>query len=109
VGPFGRGEAVAVAALLGEAPAALWARVRPPEAALAAWRSVELDALGTRRFLNGQAAGVERMPEPPTGLVAVRGDDGRFLGVGQLLATTGMVKPERILHANHPGPGVVRA
>jgi tRNA pseudouridine55 synthase len=109
VGPFGLDEALPVADLAALPAAAVWASVRPPEAALASWPVVTLDAASTRSFLHGQQAHARRAPDPPAPRVVVRGDDGRFLGVGAMVGTTAGVRPERILHADHPGSQRLRA
>jgi len=109
VGPFVREAAVPLVEVRTSPPDALWEKVQPPEAALAAWPTVSLDERGTRSFVNGQSAIVRRIPEPTARHVAVRGDDGTFLGVGEMVGRTAEVKPERIIHADRPGTHVLRA
>lgn len=109
VGPFTLADAVPTTVLREEAPEALWARVLPPESALAGWPVVSLDAQAGRAFASGQAVSVKRLAGAPARLVAVRVDGGRFLGVGELLAAGSAVKPVRILHADHQGPPVLPA
>jgi len=82
----------------------LWARLLPPDSALAELGAVRLDADGTRAFAHGQAA--------PTagrvgGLLRVYGPDGGLLGVGRGLGDR--VKPERLLHADPARPSVLPA
>jgi tRNA pseudouridine55 synthase len=108
VGPFRREDALPAGDLERLPAAAIWARVRPPETALTSWPAVLLDQAGTRSFLNGQPATIASPPEWPAGHVAVRGHDGRFLGVGAM-AVRGIVRPERIIHADRPGPHVLHA
>ncbi len=82
----------------------LWARLLPPDSALAGLGAVRLDADGTRAFAHGQAAAIG---ERVSGLVRVYGPDGGLLGVGQGLGDR--VKPERLLHADPPRPSVLPA
>jgi tRNA pseudouridine55 synthase len=108
VGPFRRDDAVP-RRHLDERPAEeLWARVQPPEAALAAWPVVRLDAQGTRMFLHGQPAAVAPGAAAAGTQVVVRGDGGGFLGVGEMTGPVA-VRPARIVHADRPGPHVLRA
>ncbi len=107
VGPFHRGDAVSSADLTTIPPATLWSRVAPPEAALAGWSAVSLDAAEARRFINGQPVAIDRTESSPT-LVAVHEGDGLLLGVGEL-TSAGAVKPVRVLHADRPGSRVLPA
>ncbi|HET9854247.1 MAG TPA: tRNA pseudouridine(55) synthase TruB [Methylomirabilota bacterium] len=82
----------------------LWARLLPPDSALAELGAVRLDADGARAFGHGQAA--------PTaarvgGLLRVYGPAGGLLGVGRGLGDR--VKPERLLHADPARPSVLPA
>jgi tRNA pseudouridine55 synthase len=108
VGPFRREEAVPVAELSTLSAAEAWAKVQPPDAALAGWTVVALDLAGTRNFFNGQPATVPPLSLESAHLVLVRAHDGRFLGVGAV-AARGLVRPERIIHADRPGPHVLHA
>lgn len=86
----------------------LWARVRPPETALAGWAAVRLDELGAAAFVNGQPASV--VPAAVGGgFVRVHGVSGVLLGVGELMAAGRGVKPVRVLHADRPGTRVLPA
>jgi len=107
VGPFQRGDAVSSADLTTIPPATLWSRVAPPEAALAGWSAVSLDAAEARRFINGQPVAIDRTESSPT-LVAVHESDGPLLGVGEL-TSAGAVKPVRVFHADRPGSRVLPA
>jgi len=107
VGAFRREHAVSSADLTTIPPATLWERVAPPEAALAGWSAVSLDATRARQFINGQAAATDRTGVSPT-LVAVHESDGPLLGVGEL-TSAGAVKPVRVLHADRPGSRVLPA
>jgi tRNA pseudouridine55 synthase len=82
----------------------LWARLLPPDTALAALAPVRLDAGAARAFAHGQAvpagAGVD-------GLLRVYGPDGGLLGVGRGLGDR--VKPERLLHADPARSSVLPA
>jgi tRNA pseudouridine55 synthase len=102
VGPFALEEAVSWAALEGDSTTALWARVRPADAALAGWPVLRLDTRAAARFEHGQA--VETAP-PGTASgspVRVHAADGRLLGVGAVLEG-GRTRPVRVLHADRPG------
>jgi tRNA pseudouridine55 synthase len=82
----------------------LWARLLPPDSALAGLPAVRLDAEGTRAFAHGQAAPAGARVG---GLLRVYGPDGGLLGVGQGLGDR--VKPERLLHADPPRSSVLPA
>ncbi|HEU5323852.1 MAG TPA: tRNA pseudouridine(55) synthase TruB, partial [Methylomirabilota bacterium] len=71
VGPFELAGAVPWAALTSGEDTALWARVRPPESALAGWAAVGLDPETARRFRHGQPVEVSRPPATPGTLVRV--------------------------------------
>jgi tRNA pseudouridine55 synthase len=106
VGPFTLDDAVAWGDVASAEPGALWRRVRPPEAALEAWPAVELDPAGARAFVHGQAVSV-RTPAVPR--CRVHDAAGRLLGVGEVVADGGRVRPVRILHVDSPGSRVLRA
>ena len=107
VGPFALADAVSWAALAEEPTAALWARVRPAEAALAGWPLVRLDARAAAQFAHGQpVAGTP--PVGPGTLVRVRDADGRLLGVGEVIDGQ-RTRPVRMLHADRPGTRVLPA
>jgi len=82
----------------------LWARLLPPDSALAGLPAVRLDAEGTRAFAHGQTAPAGARVG---GLLRVYGPDGGLLGVGQGLGDR--VKPERLLHADPPRSSVLPA
>jgi len=91
---------------LEEAPAAeLWARVLPPDAALAHLPAARLDAGGARRFVHGQAADLAA-PLAAGTLARVYDTAGALLGVGEAAAMGRSVRPVRMVHADHPGPSV---
>ena len=91
---------------LEEAPAAeLWARVLPPDAALAHLPAARLDAGGARRFVHGQPADLVA-PLAAGTLARVYDTAGALLGVGEAAATGRSVRPVRMVHADHPGPSV---
>lgn len=108
VGPFRREDAVTWSDLAALSREELWARVLPPESALAGWADVRLDAHATATFLNGQPARPRSVPGV-SGLVRVYGSSGTFLGVGEAIARGVLVKPVRILHADRPGSRVLPA
>jgi tRNA pseudouridine55 synthase len=107
VGPFEARAAVASAEVVSSPAQALWARVLPPEAALAGWPVVRLEPRAAAAFLHGQS--VTAVPYPPGAarFVAVYATTSGLLGVGEFLG--GRVKPARILHADRPGPRVLPA
>lgn len=109
VGPFGLPEAIACAEIGAATADDLWRRVLPPEAALTGWPVVHLDARAAPRFLQGQAVEVTTPLGRTGGFVAVHGAEGGFVGVGELTAAGGRVRPARILHADRPGPRVLPA
>ncbi len=88
----------------GRDPERLVARLLPLSSALGALPIVDLDAPRARAFCHGQAAAV---PAAPSGRVRVHGADGALLGVG--VARGGFVRPERLLHADHPRPSILPA
>jgi tRNA pseudouridine55 synthase len=107
VGPFELAHAVTWEELTTAAAGALWARLLPPEAALAGWPSLCLDLLAARQFVNGQA--VDAPGPRPAGLVRVHAADGSFLGVGDTTGGGKRVKPVRILNVDRPGTRVLPA
>jgi tRNA pseudouridine55 synthase len=106
VGPFERAGAITVSEIAAASAEALWGRVLPPEAALAHWRALHLDALAAAAFVHGQRVGI---PAGATAaaLVRVHDDSGRMLGVGEITADGRAVRPVRILHADRPTPRVL--
>jgi len=107
VGPFALADAVSWALLAEEPTAALWARVRPAEVALAGWPLVRLDARAAAQFAHGQpVAGTP--PVGPGTLVRVHDADGRLLGVGEVIDGQ-RTRPVRMLHADRPGTRVLPA
>jgi tRNA pseudouridine55 synthase len=109
VGPFGLAGAVAWAELTGGAAHELWARVRPPEAALADWPAVTLAGSAAAAFTHGQAVDVVPRAAESERYVRVHDDAGALIGVGVLAAAGRQVQPVRILHADRPGTRVLPA
>lgn len=110
VGPFGRAGAVPSAELVAPLRAGLLGRLRPPEAALAGWAVVRLDAREANAFLHGQHVAIHPPPAGtpvPGGLVMVMDAAGAFLGVGEVIAGGTRVQPERIVHADRSGTPVL--
>lgn len=106
VGPFGLEAALAASELASAPTDTVWARVLPPEAALAGWPVVRLDPRAVNAFRHGQS--VDATPSAPGGrLVAVHEAAGGLLGIGEVI--DGRVKPARILHADHSGSRVLPA
>lgn len=73
----------------------LWARLLPPDSALAGLSPVRLDADAARAFGHGQAVSAGG---PVMGWLRVYGPDDVLLGVGK--GHGDRVKPERLLHAD---------
>jgi tRNA pseudouridine55 synthase len=109
VGPFTLAGAVGWATLAAETPERLWARVLPPEAALAGWADVRLDADRERRFGHGQAVEVARMAVADATLVRVHEASGALLGVGEVQASGSRVRPVRMLNADRSGTRLLPA
>jgi tRNA pseudouridine55 synthase len=108
VGPFALAEALSWEALTADPVAALTARVRPPEAALAGWPALRLDARAEARFTHGQAVEAAPAGAAPGTLVRVHGVDERLLGVGEVAAGA-RTRPVRVLHADRPGTRLLPA
>lgn len=98
VGPYRLEDAVPWSALLEASDGAeLWARLLPLDSALGDLPACALDARAAQAFVHGQS-----VPARPAvaGLARVYGPDGALLGVGA--GGGGLVKPERLLHADTP-------
>ena len=98
VGSFTLADAVSAREIRAGGAAALWARVRPADAALEGWPAVTLDDTETAAFLHGQAVGAAG---DVAGFVRVYAAGGRFIGVGERRGAA--VHPARIVHADRPG------
>jgi len=68
----------------------------PPEEALSDWPLVNLSGNTAYYLLQGQAVQVPRAPS--SGWVRLRREDGKFLGIGQILED-GRVAPKRLIKA----------
>jgi tRNA pseudouridine55 synthase len=108
VGPFGIGDAVDWNEIPTSPPESLWARVRPPQAALVAWPAVTLDPADERRFISGQSVAAPAA-NPASGLVRVETAEGRLLGVGEVISGGVRVRPVRILHVDRPRTRILPA
>jgi len=107
VGPFTLAEAVSWSELEDGPAAALWARVRPADSALAGWLMVRLDARAASQFEHGQPVGIAPAGAVAGTLVRVHAaGDGRLLGVGEVMDGP-RTRPVRMLHADRPGPRVL--
>ena len=84
-----------------DGPEPLRERLLPPDTALAALPEVQLDAIQTTRFRDGQT--VPSGHNESDGLARVYGGDQEFLGVGEF-STNGMLRPRRVfrLTEGHP-------
>lgn len=108
VGPFALADAVSTQDVETSAPPTLWARLRPPDSALAGWPAIRLDARRLAAFLHGQVVEAASAERGTGALAAVYGDEG-FVGVGEWLDDGRRLKPSRILHADRPGARVLPA
>lgn len=89
--------------------AALWSELLPPDSSLGHLAAVRLTAEAAAALLNGQS-----VPAPAPGaaagaLVRLYAPTGAFLGVGRTGPAGSTLKPERILHGDHPRPRVLPA
>jgi tRNA U55 pseudouridine synthase TruB len=84
----------------------LWERGLPPDAAVAGYPEVMLAAAAASAFRHGQTVNAAAGTAGTAMRVYQAGRT--FLGIGRMLAG-GRVKPERLLHADHPGIPVVPA
>ncbi|MFQ5520776.1 MAG: tRNA pseudouridine(55) synthase TruB, partial [Candidatus Methylomirabilia bacterium] len=100
VGPYGRESALPWADLARAADCGtLWDRLLPTDSALSHFPPAVLSAEAVASFLNGRlVAGAAS----EAGRVRVYAPGGAFLGVGKLVEGTALMKPERILHGDHP-------
>jgi len=92
VGPFTLGQSVTLEALEALAPAERRERLLPPEALLGSSPRVTLEARLAAKFRQGQAVSVVS----PCGNVAVFGEDGMFLGTGEVDSSR-TLQPKRLL------------
>jgi tRNA pseudouridine55 synthase len=69
------------------------ATLLPPDGALCAWPAIELDVEAALRLRQGQWLASD--PARAPGRVRLYGEDGAFLGVGEVLAT-GELRPRRL-------------
>jgi tRNA pseudouridine55 synthase len=106
VGPLTIEHAIPWSQVLEADGVALWARVWPPDAALPEFPEVALADAAEDAFLHGQS--VDSPALAPGTLARVYGAGRRFLGIGRILPGE-RVTPERILHADLPGPSVLPA
>ncbi len=109
VGPFELDAAVPVPELQSLDAAAVRARLRPPEAALAGWPTVRLGPRDAGAFRQGQAVVLGAAVASSGTRVAVHEIVGPLIGIGELTGSGEVVKPVRILHAGHPGSRVLPA
>lgn len=84
--------------------AALWPRLLPPDSALSHLLGVQLTEEAQEALLRGQSVPVPEPSPAGSGLVRLYGPAGTLLGLGCLIQAGCMVKPERILHGDHPRP-----
>jgi len=82
-------------------PDGLRERLLPPDAALQTMPELRIGEDAGRRFLQGQA--VDAGEGAPAGLVRVYGEQGEFLGVGEL-AEAGELAPRRVFQAAEKNP-----
>ena len=94
VGPFALGQSIKLEAFEAISPAERRDRILPLEALLQSWPRLTLEASLEAKFRQGRAIPVESA----SGGVAVFGQDGNFLGTGQV-DTGGTLQPKRLLAA----------
>lgn len=92
VGPFALEQSIKLEALEAISPAKRRDRLLPLEALLQSWPRLTLEASLAAKFRQGRAISVDS----PSGGVAVFGQDGNFLGTGQV-DTSGTLQPKRLL------------
>jgi tRNA pseudouridine55 synthase len=92
VGPFALGQSIKLDALEAISPAERRDRILPLEALLQSWPRLTLEASLEAKFRQGRAISVDSA----SGGVAVFGQDGNFLGTGQV-DTSGTLQPKRLL------------
>ncbi len=100
VGPFRLADAVGWREIEDGDAGSLWERVLPPDAAVAGYPEVMLAAAAASAFRHGQTVNAAAGTAGTAMRVYQAGRT--FLGIGRMLAG-GRVKPERLLHADHPG------
>jgi tRNA pseudouridine55 synthase len=108
VGGLRREEALTTEAMAAMPTEDVWARVRPPEAALAHWDAVSLDTAAATAFLHGRPVALPSQ-RARGAFVRVHDDAGRMLGVGEVMGGGHLVTPSRILHADRPRTRVLPA
>lgn len=110
VGPFALEDAIPWH-LVKEArdPGLFWERLLPPDAALPQRPAVTLDAEATEALLHGRSVPLPAAEAGARGVVRLYAADGGFLGVGRVSEGGARVKPERILHGDHPRSRVLPA
>ena len=79
-----------------------------PDAALAGWPVVRLEAREAAAFLHGQHVAATASATRDE-LVRVRDADDTVLGVGRAFAGGTRVRPERIVHADRAGTRILPA
>lgn len=85
-------------------PAPLWARLAPPDSALADRPTVRLGVAAVEALLHGRPVPVRNLDPTVRGLVRIYTFEGEFVGVGRMMEGAAQVKPERILHGDRPRP-----
>jgi tRNA pseudouridine55 synthase len=88
---------------------ALWTRLLPPDSAVSHLPAVQLAEEAVVAFLNGQSVPAPKPVQTDCALVRLYAPSGMFLGLGRLIQTGSALKPERILHGNHPRGRVLPA
>lgn len=82
--------------------AAFWPRILPPDSALSHLPALRLTQEAAAALLDGQAVPAPQPASADGGLVRLYAPAGTFLGLGRLIQAGSAVKPERILHGDHP-------
>jgi len=89
--------------------AALWRRLLPSDSCLAHLAAIQLSEAAVAAVLNGRSVPAPASAPSTGGLVRLYAPGGVFLGLGRLNPAPGTLKPERILHGDHPRSRVLPA
>lgn len=89
--------------------AALWRRLLPSDSCLAHLAAIQLSEAAVAAVLNGRSVPAPASAPSTGGLARLYAPGGVFLGLGRLNPAPGTLKPERILHGDHPRSRVLPA
>jgi tRNA pseudouridine55 synthase len=90
---------------------ALWERLLPPDSLVSHLPQVHFSPEAEQALIHGRSVPLPTHPRfqrgyppPGSGLVRLYTSSGAFFGLGRLTGAGSAVKPERILHGDHPRP-----